>query len=162
MFKKLFILLSVVCFIMVAGRLGKAYWLVVVEPGDEIKIENIHGILGRESHVFYSDGETKLGVFFDTAHRQYVSFNDIPKNFINAMVASEDNRFFTHIGFDIVGIGRAMLKNIQALEPVALPGPWLCTTSGLPDREDIITDPTFRVNSYFNFIFCWPFSSYIG
>ncbi len=85
-----------------------------LEPGDEIKIENIHQILGKESHVFYSDGKTKLGVFFDTAHRQYVSYDEIPKNFVNAMVASEDNRFFTHIGFDVVGIGRAMIKNIQA------------------------------------------------
>ncbi len=114
MFKKLFIFVSVICFITGAALLGKVYWLVVVEPGDEIKIDNIHGILGKESPVFYNDGETKLGVFFDTAHRQYVSFDDIPENFVNAMVASEDNRFFTHVGFDVVGIGRAMIKNIQA------------------------------------------------
>jgi membrane peptidoglycan carboxypeptidase len=114
MFKKLFIFVSVICFITGAALLGKVYWLVVVEPGDEIKIDNIHGILGKESPVFYNDGETKLGVFFDTAHRQYVSFDDIPENFVNAMVASEDNRFFNHVGFDVVGIGRAMIKNIQA------------------------------------------------
>ncbi|MCP4339735.1 MAG: glycosyl transferase family 51 [Desulfobulbaceae bacterium] len=112
--KKLFLFVTVTCVILATALLGGLYWFVVVEPGDEIKLENIHGILGRESHVFYSDGETKLGVFFDTAHRQYVSYSDIPKEFVNAMVASEDNRFFTHFGFDLVGIGRAMIKNIQA------------------------------------------------
>ena len=114
MLKKLFLFVTITCFITAAALLSSLYWFVVVEPGDEIKVENIHQILGKESHVFYSDGETKLGVFFDTAHRQYVSYSDIPKDFVNAMVASEDNRFFSHFGFDIVGIGRAMIKNIQA------------------------------------------------
>jgi len=114
MFKKLFIIVTITCVICVAALLGGVYWLVVVEPGDEIQIDNIHKILGKESPVFYSDGKTKLGVFFDTAHRQYVSYSDIPKNFVYAMVASEDNRFFNHIGFDVVGIGRALIKNIQA------------------------------------------------
>lgn len=112
--KKLFLFVTAICVISLAALTAKMYQLVVVEPGDEIKIDNIQGILGKESHVFFNDGVTKLGVFFDTAHRQYVSYRDIPKNFVNAMVASEDNRFFTHFGFDIVGIGRAMLKNIQA------------------------------------------------
>lgn len=114
MLKKLFILIVAICIIMVAAVLGRVYWLVVVEPGDEIKIDNIHQILGKESHVYYSDGKTRLGVFFDTAHRQYVSYGDIPKNFVNAVVAAEDNRFFEHFGFDVLGIVRAMLKNIQA------------------------------------------------
>ena len=93
---------------------GLLYWVIVLEPGEEIKIENIHRILGKESHVFYNDGKTRLGVFFDKAHRQYVPYNEIPDNFVNALVASEDDRFFQHIGFDIIGITRAMLKNIQA------------------------------------------------
>jgi membrane peptidoglycan carboxypeptidase len=114
MLKKLFIFTTIMSFILIASVSGYLYWFVVVEPGDEIQSENIHKILGKESHVFYSDGITKLGVFFDTAHRQYVSYVDIPREFVNAMVASEDNRFFDHFGFDIVGIGRAMLKNIQA------------------------------------------------
>lgn len=112
--KKLFLFVTVLCVIGTVAFTAKMYQLVVLEPGDEIKIENIHEILGKESPVFYSDGQTKLGVFFDTAHRQYVSYSEIPKNFVNAMVASEDNRFFTHIGFDVIGIGRAMIKNIQA------------------------------------------------
>ncbi len=114
MFKKLLVIVTVTCAISVAALLGSVYWLVVVEPGDEIQIENIHKILGKESHVFYSDGKTQLGVFFNTAHRQYVSYDDIPKDFVYAMVASEDNRFFEHFGFDIVGISRAMIKNILA------------------------------------------------
>ena len=93
---------------------GGLYWTVVREPGEEIEIENIRRILGKESHVFYSDGKTRLGVFFDTAHRQYVAYDEIPEVFVNALVASEDDRFFEHIGFDIVGISRALIKNLEA------------------------------------------------
>ena len=63
-------------------------WVVAVEPGEEILAKNIYGILSRESHVFYSDGKTKLGVFFDTAHRQYVTYAEIPENFVNFFIAS--------------------------------------------------------------------------
>ncbi len=90
------------------------YYLVVLHPGQEIKPENIHRILGKESPVFYNDGETRLGVFFDEAHRQYVPFNRIPKDFVNALVASEDEKFFSHFGFDPIGIIRAAIKNLLA------------------------------------------------
>lgn len=88
--------------------------MIVVEPGEEIQADNIRKILGKESTVYYSDGNSKLGVFFDTAHRQYVDYDMIPIDFVNALVASEDDRFFQHFGFDLVGISRAMIKNIQA------------------------------------------------
>ncbi len=114
MLKKFFwFLITVSLCACIAAACG-LYWKVVADPGKEILPDNIHSILGRESHVFYSDGTTKLGVFFDKAHRQYVTYSKIPKNFVNALVASEDNRFFDHFGFDIVGIIRATVKNVQA------------------------------------------------
>ncbi|MBV5306361.1 MAG: transglycosylase domain-containing protein [Desulfobulbaceae bacterium] len=113
MVKKLFFL-SI--FLLLLGGGGAAwcyYWFVVLHPGVEIEPDNIQRILGRETPVFYSDGTTRLGVFFDQAHRQYVNFEEIPKDFVNALVASEDNRFFFHYGFDPFGIARAAFKNYQ-------------------------------------------------
>jgi len=115
--KYLSIIIKVFFGLIVIGGLvcGSAlYWAIVVEPGEEIQQDNIRRILGKESPVFYSDGETRLGVFFDQAHRQYVEYREIPQDFVNALVASEDNLFFSHFGFDPVGIARAAIKNIQA------------------------------------------------
>jgi penicillin-binding protein 1A len=113
MVKKLFFLSL---FLLLAGG-GGAGWVyhrfVVLDPGVEIEPDNIQRILGRETPVYYSDGRTRLGVFFDQAHRQYVKYEEIPKDFINALVASEDNRFFSHYGFDPIGILRAAIKNYQ-------------------------------------------------
>jgi membrane peptidoglycan carboxypeptidase len=112
---KKFLIMAIAVGVLAAGAMmGWVYWLVVMEPGEEIRLENIRRILGKESQVYYSDGVTKLGVFFDTAHRQYVTYEEIPKDFVNALVASEDERFFSHIGFDPLGIARAMFRNVQA------------------------------------------------
>ncbi len=101
-------------FLAVLAVAGGVYWLVALHPGEEISSGNIQAILGKESPVFYSDGKTPLGVFFHEAHRQYVTWEQIPKNFVNALVASEDNRFFEHYGFDAISIARAAVKNYEA------------------------------------------------
>jgi len=114
MIKKFFYFLIIVFLLLGVTVAGVLYWFVVVEPGEEISEANIRGILGRESPVYYNDGVTPLGVFFADAHRQYVDYQEIPKDFVNALVAAEDNRFFSHFGFDIQGITRAAIKNIEA------------------------------------------------
>src|SRR5665648_1232528 len=113
MFRKIFYL---TIFFIVLGVLavgGLFYWFVVLHPGEEIEPANIQRILGKETPVIFSDGTTRLGVFFDQAHRQYVTYGQIPKDFVNALVASEDDAFFTHYGFDPLGIMRAVVKNYQ-------------------------------------------------
>ena len=45
--------------------------------------------------------------------RQIVPLSDVPKDFINAVLAAEDARFFRHAGVDPVAIVRAALKNVS-------------------------------------------------
>ncbi len=45
----------------------------------------------------------------------YVPFKRIPKYMVNALLATEDPRFFQHTGIDYRGILRAALKNIIAV-----------------------------------------------
>ncbi|MEW6426786.1 MAG: transglycosylase domain-containing protein [Thermodesulfobacteriota bacterium] len=93
---------------------GGLYYLVVAAPGEEISRENIRNILAVESPIFYRDGVTKIGVFFQDQHRQYVPFADIPTDFINAIIAAEDHDFFRHHGIDFSGIFRAAAANLKA------------------------------------------------
>lgn len=51
---------------------------------------------------------------FGNIYGNYVSYNDIPRNLINAVVATEDRRFFNHFGVDIGGLIRAAYMNYQA------------------------------------------------
>ena len=44
----------------------------------------------------------------------YVQLDDIPRSFCQAIVAVEDSRFYKHSGFDLEGIARAAIVNIDA------------------------------------------------
>lgn len=94
--------------------IGGYYVYVVRQPGEAISLGNIENILTMESPVYYSDGSTKIGVFFEESHRQYLSSQQIPKYFSNAIVSSEDQNFYSHYGVDFKGLGRAMLANVKA------------------------------------------------
>jgi len=43
----------------------------------------------------------------------YLSYEEIPELFFDAIIAVEDHRFYSHNGFDIISFGRAMVTNIQ-------------------------------------------------
>lgn len=46
----------------------------------------------------------------------YVSINDVPKDYVNAIIAVEDHRFREHGAIDIIALLRATVSNIQAKE----------------------------------------------
>ncbi len=47
-------------------------------------------------------------------HGQSLTYSQIPQTLIEAVIATEDQRFFDHFGFDIFGIMRAYIKNMRA------------------------------------------------
>ncbi|HET6376986.1 MAG TPA: PBP1A family penicillin-binding protein [Methylocella sp.] len=47
-------------------------------------------------------------------HDDTVAFDELPQNLINAVIATEDRRFFDHFGVDIIGTFRALTVNARA------------------------------------------------
>ena len=43
----------------------------------------------------------------------FVSIEDVPKDYINAVIAVEDHRYYDHGAIDIIGLGRAIFTNIK-------------------------------------------------
>ncbi|MBL4871406.1 MAG: penicillin-binding protein 1A [Robiginitomaculum sp.] len=60
-------------------------------------------------------GDGKLIAEYGIEKRVFVPIQSIPKQIQHALVASEDQRFYTHNGFDLKGFGRAMVANIGHL-----------------------------------------------
>ena len=46
----------------------------------------------------------------------YVSLDDMPRSLQQAIIAVEDTRFYSHSGFDVTGIARAAVVNMEAGE----------------------------------------------
>ena len=115
-------LLLAVFVVLALGGAWFAWWyhrFVMDDPGPQFTRVAIEQIIAQESPVTYRDGVTPLGVFFDQAHRRYVPYDELPKDWIDAIVASEDANFWTHPGFDPKHIVRAVVQNLQAGNVVA-------------------------------------------
>ncbi len=63
------------------------------------------------SKIYAADG-TLIGTFHGEQNRELVSYEQIPKNLINAVISIEDERFYQHKGFDIEGIIRSFIINM--------------------------------------------------
>ncbi len=63
--------------------------------------------------VFSEDGELIESFFIE--NRTIVSIDAIPKDLINALIATEDRKFYKHWGIDLDRIAKALFKNIVSL-----------------------------------------------
>ncbi|WP_435261047.1 transglycosylase domain-containing protein [Tenacibaculum sp. nBUS_03] len=71
------------------------------------ELENPKSDLATE--VISIDGKT-LGKYYVKANRTPIKFKDLPKNLMQALVATEDERFYEHSGIDFKGLARAVSK----------------------------------------------------
>lgn len=59
------------------------------------------------------DGETLEDVIAEVmSDPSYVKYEDLPQNYINAVIAVEDHRFRDHGAIDLIAIGRAIYVNV--------------------------------------------------
>jgi len=79
-------------------------WGVFGSLPDETKLENPEKDLATQ--VISSDGVV-IGKFFKE-NRTPVHFDDLPKHLVNALIATEDARFYDHSGVDAKGTVRAL------------------------------------------------------
>ena len=121
------------------------------------------GEMPERSVVFDRHGE-EIGRIHGEK-RDIISYSDISLDFIYAIVAREDERFFTHHGVDWIGFGRAFLRNVKdmgmtqgastltmqlARNSYALHAPWLSFSEPLQelDRKFLEIAVTYRIESH--------------
>ncbi|MFR1640713.1 MAG: transglycosylase domain-containing protein, partial [Eggerthellaceae bacterium] len=69
----------------------------------------------QPTEVYASDGTTLLAKF-QLENREPVELDQVGQYVLEGTVATEDERFYEHGGFDITGIGRALVNNITGGE----------------------------------------------
>jgi membrane peptidoglycan carboxypeptidase len=113
--KKRNIIIFIICGLILipASFLGYIYYKITLDAAARIERGAIDRIIASESPVFYDDGVTPIGVFFEKTHRKYIQYEDIPKVFIKALIAAEDKNFLAHWGFDLKATLRAFIANIK-------------------------------------------------
>lgn len=84
-----------------------ASWGFLGEMPDHTQLENPRTNLATE--IISSDGQT-LGKFYFNDNRTPVSYDELPMHLVEALVATEDARFYEHSGIDARGTLRAAVK----------------------------------------------------
>lgn len=64
------------------------------------------------TQIFDRNGKLLYEIFADE-NRIPISIDELPPHVLQATIAIEDQRFYRHIGFDIIGISRALVNNIS-------------------------------------------------
>nr|WP_194717395.1 PBP1A family penicillin-binding protein [Vibrio sp. S9_S30] len=99
------LIFSLVCTILGVTTIIGFYFYVKPELPDVATLKDVE--LQTPMQVYSQDG--KLISQFGEKRRVPVSHNDIPQELINALIATEDSRFFDHPGIDPIGIVRAAI-----------------------------------------------------
>ncbi|MFK3983601.1 transglycosylase domain-containing protein [Micromonospora sp. NPDC050397] len=72
-----------------------------------------HTSPAQTTYVYGADGKTLLTTFYEE-HRKYTPIGEMSPYIQQAIVASEDSRFYKHNGVDAKGVARAFVANQQA------------------------------------------------
>ncbi|MGD8121436.1 penicillin-binding protein 1A [Vibrio sp. TRT 2004] len=100
--KRLFIF-TLICIFLGIGTIFGFYLYVKPELPDVATLKDVK--LQTPMQVFSQDG--KLISQFGEKRRIPVAYDDIPQHLIEALIATEDSRFYDHPGIDPIGITRA-------------------------------------------------------
>jgi penicillin-binding protein 1A len=107
--RKLFIYLTSIAFVVVAAMMCTYFYMNAQLP-DVSKLKDIH--LQEPMRILDSQGG--LIAQYGEKRRIPLTFQEIPKPLINAVLATEDARFYEHLGVDPVGLARAALVVIKS------------------------------------------------
>ena len=105
-----FVIFLIMC--LVGGYAGFNIFTAKYQKwADEFNLEDINN-LDHPCIIYDRNGE-EIGRIFDE-NRSYVTYDKISHSMIDALVAQEDKNFWSHKGFDPVGIVRAAREALVA------------------------------------------------
>jgi penicillin-binding protein 1A len=110
--RKLFVyFLWTLLFITVIGLAGAFYaidkgWIGYMPP-----IEDLQNPISRFATQIYSADGKIIGTWnYNRENRVMVDYSNLPKSLVQALIATEDARFYDHSGIDFIALGRAIIK----------------------------------------------------
>ncbi|WP_168122678.1 PBP1A family penicillin-binding protein [Paenibacillus sp. HB172176] len=101
---------------IVCGIIG---YLLIILNGERLLEENGSKlVLGEASIIYDANGEEISRLSQGGENREIAEYSEIPEMLRQAVVATEDSRFYEHSGLDFFAIGRAVVKDVIARSAV--------------------------------------------
>src|SRR6266436_2031067 len=94
------------------GVAASAFWVLTILPGSLPSVSQLERFDASEGTKVYDDND-ELITEFHVERRIFVPLAQIPKALRDAIIATEDARFYSHHGVDPTGIARAIYQNFR-------------------------------------------------
>ena len=109
MFKKYWKFFVIFWSVVLVGIIGVFVFFWLISAGklgfmptfEELENPNNRGA----SEVYFADGPI-MNRYFEKENRKYIEYREIPQSVIDALIATEDVRFYDHSGVDVRGLFR--------------------------------------------------------
>ena len=102
--------------IFLMGLLMAAFLVIyagsVIAQAPEIDTSNIYAFMSESSTLYDDQGNEIDSIFTEGGNRENLTYDEIPTDLINAVVAMEDKSFWEHHGFNIIRIFGAIKEKI--------------------------------------------------
>ncbi len=69
--------------------------------------------ISRQPSITFLDKDGRIIASYGDIYGKSIKYNNLPENLINAVIVTEDKRFFNHFGVDIKGVLRAIYVNLR-------------------------------------------------
>lgn len=101
---------------IICGIIG---YLLIILNGERILSENADKfVIGEPSIIYDANGVEVAQLVDQQNNRDSADYSEIPQLLLDAVVATEDQRFYEHSGIDLWAIGRAIVKDVVARSAV--------------------------------------------
>lgn len=107
--RNLFIYFSSIVLVVIAAAIFSYYYINAGLP-DVSRLKDIH----LQEPMRILDRDNQLIAQFGEKRRIPLKFSQIPKPLVDAVLATEDARFYEHPGVDLIGLARAALVMVKS------------------------------------------------
>ncbi len=114
------VLLVLFCLGLIACIAVGIWVMSIVKDTPDINPDNLYDLLSENTVIYDNKGEV-LEYIYDSniGLRTNLSFNEIPKDLVNAFVAIEDKTFWEHHGFNFVRIIGAIVNSLKTGDSIS-------------------------------------------
>lgn len=98
-------------FILLLGA-GFVFGVIKNYSKDLPDVNKLKDFKPAETTKIYASDGTLIGTVFKE-NRTYINLSDVSQNFINAIIAIEDDKFYSHMGISVKGMIRAAWANYR-------------------------------------------------
>lgn len=77
-----------------------------------INTDDIYSQISQRSIMYDTDGNEIESLYFSDGNRTVIKYKDIPENMVNAVIAIEDHKFWSHNGFNFIRMIGAVKESL--------------------------------------------------